>query len=148
MKKILITFFIIISGLSIHPQQLTRAVPPSGSDSTVENKISEVAKDLKQDKEFINTVMEENRKKLEKIKTLDRKEELLFNRILRKLDRRKTVPVEVKNIVKTEVRQGPSKVVVKEKLVVADSTCVEYDRNFFGVKKCNKWEVKYREVKN
>lgn len=160
MKKIIFFTLLIVFSLSTKPQENkgvlnnknTENVTNIVIEGSVKSEIIEVAKKMAKDNDYISHKVKENRDKLEEMEKIEAQEDYIFSKILKYLKKNKTSSVS--NIVYGEeiIKYIPSnsvniKVITKEKFYIKDSICTSYDRNFFGIKKCEKWDFKYTEIK-
>ena len=160
MKRLIFFTLLIVFSLSAKPQENkgvlnnknTENVTSIVIEDSVKSEIIEVAKKMAKDNDYISHKVKENRDKLEEMKKIEAQEDYIFSKILKYLKKNKTSSVS--NIVYGEeiIKYIPSnsvnvKVITKEKFYIKDSICTSYDRNFFGIKKCEKWDFKYTEIK-
>ena len=159
MKRIIFFTLLIVFSLSAKPQE-NKAVLKNDTEKTtnivigdsVKIEIIEVAKKMAEDNEYISHKVKENRDKLEEMKKIEAQEDYIFSKILKYLKRNKATPNSTINYKEKDISYIPNKstgikVITEEKFYVKDSTCIEYDRNFFGIKKCEKWDFNYTELK-
>ena len=159
MKRIIFFILLIMFSLSAKPQE-NKAVLKNDTEKTtnivigdsVKIEIIEVAKKMAEDNEYISHKVKENRDKLEEMKKIEAQEDYIFSKILKYLKRNKittnsTIIYKEKGTSYIPNKSTGTKVITQEKFYVKDSTCIEYDRNFFGIKKCEKWDFNYTELK-
>lgn len=165
MKKIIFFTLLIVFSLAAKPQE-NKVVLNNNTENitsivikdSVKNEIIEVAKKMAKDNEYISHKVKENRDKLEEMKKIEAQEDYIFYKILKYLKKNKNPPTSTSTSTSTIVYGEdiisyiPSndvaiKVVTKEKFYAKDSICTSYDRNFFGIKKCEEWDFKYTEIK-
>lgn len=159
MKRIIFFALLIVFSLSAKPQEnkvvLNKDTEKTTSiviEDSVKSEIIKVAKKMAEDNEYISHKVKENRDKLEEMKRIEKQEDYIFSKILKYLKRNKGTSTSTIVYGEETISYIPSnsidiKVVTKEKFYVKDSTCIEEDRNFFGIKKCEKWDFKYTELK-
>ena len=146
MKRIILFTLLIIFSISAKPQE-GKAVLKNDVEKTtnivigdsVKSEIIEVAKKMAEDNEYISHKVKENRDKLEEMKKIEVQEDYIFSKVLKYLRRSKATPNSTiihkdKGISYVPNNSTGTKVITKEKFYVKDSTCIEYDRNFFGIK--------------
>ena len=165
MKKIIFFILLIVFSLAAKPQE-NKVVLNNNTENitsivikdSVKNEIIEVAKKMAKDNEYISHKVKENRDKLEEMKKIEAQEDYIFYKILKYLKKNKTPPTSTSTSTSTIVygediisyihsNDVAIKVVNKEKFYAKDSICTSYDRNFFGIKKCEEWDFKYTEIK-
>lgn len=159
MKRIILFTLLIIFSLSAKPQE-SKAVLKNDVEKTtnivigdsVKIEIIEVAKKMAKDNDYISHKVKENRDKLEEMRKIEAQEDYIFSKILKYLKKNKTSSVSTIVYGEEIIKYIPSnsvniKVITKEKFYIKDSICTSYDRNFFGIKKCEKWDFKYTEIK-
>ncbi len=159
MKRIIFFTLLIMFSLSAKPQE-SKVVLNNDTEKTtniviedsVKSEIIEVAKKMAKDNYYISHKVKENRDKLEEMKKIEAQEDYIFSKILKYLKRNKGTSNSTIIYGEETISYIPSnsigiKVITKEKFYVKDSTCIESDRNFFGIKKCEKWDFKYTELK-
>ena len=159
MKKIIFFILLIVFSLAAKPQE-NKVVLNNNTENitsivikdSVKNEIIEVAKKMAKDNEYISHKVKENRDKLEEMKKIEAQEDYIFYKILKYLKKNKTSSVSTIVYGEEVIKYIPSnsiniKVITKEKFYIKDSICTSYDRNFFGIKKCEKWDFKYTEIK-
>ena len=159
MKRLIFFTLLVVFSLSAKPQENKRVLNNNTENTTsiviedsVKSEIIEVAKKMAEDNEYIFHKVKENRDKLEEMKRIEKQEDYIFSKILKYLKRNKGTSTSTIFYGEETISYIPSnsidiKVVTKEKFYVKDSTCIEEDRNFFGIKKCEKWDFKYTELK-
>ena len=146
MKRIIFFTLLIVFSLSAKPQEnkvvLNKDTEKTTSiviEDSVKSEIIKVAKKMAEDNEYISHKVKENRDKLEEMKRIEKQEDYIFSKILKYLKRIKATPNSTiihkdKGISYVPNNSTGTKVITKEKFYVKDSTCIEYDRNFFGIK--------------
>ena len=159
MKRIIFFTLLIVFSLSAKPQEnkvvLNKDTEKTTSiviEDSVKSEIIKVAKKMAEDNEYISHKVKENRDKLEEMKRIEKQEDYIFSKILKYLKKNKTSSVSTIVYGEEIIKYIPSnsvniKVITKEKFYIKDSICTSYDRNFFGIKKCEKWDFKYTEIK-
>ena len=159
MKRIILFTLLIVFSLSAKPQKdkvllnnNTENVTSIVIEDSVKSEIIEVAKKMAKDNDYISHKVKENRDKLEEMKKIEAQEDYIFSKILKHLKKNKNSSVSTIIYGEEIIKYIPSnsvniKVITKEKFYVKDSICTSYDRNFFGIKKCEKWDFKYTEIK-
>lgn len=160
MKRLIFFTLLIVFSLSAKPQENkgvlnnknTENVTNIVIEDSVKSEIIEVAKKMAKDNDYISHKVKENRDKLEEMKKIEAQEDYIFSKILKYLKKNKTSSVSTIVYGEEIIKYIPSnsvniKVITKEKFYIKDSICTSYDRNFFGIKKCEKWDFKYTEIK-
>ncbi len=161
MKKLIFFTLLIVFSLSAKPQENkgvlnnnnnTENVTSIVIEDSVKSEIIEVAKKMAKDNDYISHKVKENRDKLEEMRKIEAQEDYIFSKILKYLKKNKTSSVSTIVYGEEIIKYIPSnsvniKVITKEKFYIKDSICTSYDRNFFGIKKCEKWDFKYTEIK-
>ena len=160
MKKLIFFTLLIVFSLSAKPQENkgvlnnnnTENVTSIVIEDSVKSEIIEVAKKMARDNDYISHKVKENRDKLEEMKKIEAQEDYIFSKILKYLKKNKNSSVSTIVYGEEIIKYVPSKrvnikVVTKDKFYVKDSICASYDRNFFGIKKCEEWDFKYTEIK-
>ena len=162
MKRLIFFTLLIVFSLSAKPQENkgvlnnnnnnTENVTSIVVEDSVKSEIIEVAKKMARDNDYISHKVKENRDKLEEMKKIEAQEDYIFSKILKYLKKNKTSSVSTIVYGEEIIKYIPSnsvniKVITKEKFYIKDSICTSYDRNFFGIKKCEKWDFKYTEIK-
>ena len=159
MKRLIFFALLVVFSLSARPQENkgvlnnnTENVTSIVIEDSVKSEIIEVAKKMAKDNDYISHKVKENRDKLEEMKKIEAQEDYIFSKILKYLKKNKTSSVSTIVYGEEIIKYIPSnsvniKVITKEKFYVKDSICTSYDRNFFGIKKCEKWDFKYTEIK-
>ena len=159
MKRIILFTLLIVFSLSAKPQKdkvllnnNTENVTSIVIEDSVKSEIIEVAKKMAKDNDYISHKVKENRDKLEEMRKIEAQEDYIFSKILKYLKKNKTSSVSTIVYGEEIIKYIPSnsvniKVITKEKFYIKDSICTSYDRNFFGIKKCEKWDFKYTEIK-
>ena len=163
MKRIILFTLLIVFSLSAKPQKdkvllnnNTENVTSIVIEDSVKSEIIEVAKKMAKDNDYISHKVKENRDKLEEMKKIEVQEDFIFSKILKYVKKNRNSPTSTSNstIIYGEevINYIPSnsidiKEVTKEKFFIKDSICTSYDRNFFGIKKCEEWDFKYKEIK-
>ena len=160
MKRLIFFTLLIVFSLSAKPQENkgvlnnknTENVTSIVIEDSVKSEIIEVAKRMAKDNDYISHKVKENRDKLEEMKKIEAQEDYIFSKILKYLKKNKTSSVSTIVYGEEIIKYIPSnsvniKVITKEKFYIKDSICTSYDRNFFGIKKCEKWDFKYTEIK-
>lgn len=160
MKRLIFFTLLIVFSLSAKPQENkgvlnnknTENVTSIVIEDSVKSEIIEVAKKMAKDNDYISHKVKENRDKLEEMKKIEAQEDYIFSKILKHLKKNKTSSVSTIVYGEEIIKYIPSnsvniKVITKEKFYIKDSICTSYDRNFFGIKKCEKWDFKYTEIK-
>ena len=159
MKRLIFFTLLVVFSLSAKPQE-NKGVLNNNTENTtsiviedsVKSEIIEVAKKMAKDNDYISHKVKENRDKLEEMKKIEAQEDYIFSKILKYLKKNKTSSVSTIVYGEEIIKYIPSnsvniKVITKEKFYIKDSICTSYDRNFFGIKKCEKWDFKYTEIK-
>ena len=159
MKRLIFFTLLVVFSLSAKPQE-NKGVLNNNTENTtsiviedsVKSEIIEVAKKMAKDNDYISHKVKENRDKLEEMKKIEAQEDYIFSKILKHLKKNKKSSVSTIIYGEEIIKYIPSnsvniKVITKEKFYVKDSICTSYDRNFFGIKKCEKWDFKYTEIK-
>lgn len=159
MKRLIFFTLLVVFSLSAKPQE-NKGVLNNNTENTtsiviedsVKSEIIEVAKKMAKDNYYISHKVKENRDKLEEMKKIEAQEDYIFSKILKYLKKNKTSSVSTIVYGEEIIKYIPSnsvniKVITKEKFYIKDSICTSYDRNFFGIKKCEKWDFKYTEIK-
>ena len=159
MKRLIFFTLLVVFSLSAKPQE-NKGVLNNNTENTtsiviedsVKSEIIEVAKKMAKDNDYISHKVKENRDKLEEMRKIEAQEDYIFSKILKYLKKNKTSSVSTIVYGEEIIKYIPSnsvniKVITKEKFYVKDSICTSYDRNFFGIKKCEKWNFKYTEIK-
>ena len=159
MKRLIFFTLLIVFSLSAKPQE-NKGVLNNNTENTtsiviedsVKSEIIEVAKKMAKDNDYISHKVKENRDKLEEMKKIEAQEDYIFSKILKHLKKNKKSSVSTIIYGEEIIKYIPSnsvnvKVITKEKFYIKDSICTSYDRNFFGIKKCEKWNFKYTEIK-
>lgn len=159
MKKLIFFTLLIVFSLSAKPQE-NKGVLNNNTENTtsiviedsVKSEIIEVAKKMAKDNDYISHKVKENRDKLEEMRKIEVQEDYIFSKILKYLKKNKTSSVSTIVYGEEIIKYIPSnsvniKVITKEKFYIKDSICTSYNRNFFGIKKCEKWDFKYTEIK-
>ena len=159
MKRLIFFTLLVVFSLSAKPQE-NKGVLNNNTENTtsiviedsVKSEIIKVAKKMAEDNEYISHKVKENRDKLEEMKRIEKQEDYIFSKILKYLKKNKTSSVSTIVYGEEIIKYIPSnsvniKVITKEKFYIKDSICTSYDRNFFGIKKCEKWDFKYTEIK-
>ena len=159
MKRLIFFTLLIVFSLSAKPQENKGVLNNNTENATsiviedsVKSEIIEVAKKMAKDNDYISHKVKENRDKLEEMKKIEAQEDYIFSKILKYLKKNKTSSVSTIVYGEEIIKYIPSnsvniKVITKEKFYIKDSICTSYDRNFFGIKKCEKWDFKYTEIK-
>ena len=159
MKRLIFFALLVVFSLSARPQENkgvlnnnTENVTSIVIEYSVKSEIIEVAKKMARDNDYISHTVKENRDKLEEMKKIEAQEDYIFSKILKHLKKNKKSSVSTIIYGEEIIKYIPSnsvniKVITKEKFYVKDSICTSYDRNFFGIKKCEKWDFKYTEIK-
>ena len=159
MKRLIFFTLLVVFSLSAKPQENkgvlnnnTENVTSIVIEDSVKSEIIEVAKKMAKDNDYISHKVKENRDKLEEMKKIEAQEDYIFSKILKYLKKSKTSSVSTIVYGEEIIKYIPSnsvniKVITKEKFYIKDSICTSYDRNFFGIKKCEKWDFKYTEIK-
>ena len=159
MKRLIFFTLLVVFSLSARPQENkgglnnnTENVTSIVIEDSVKSEIIEVAKKMAKDNDYISHKVKENRDKLEEMKKIEAQEDYIFSKILKYLKKNKTSSVSTIVYGEEIIKYIPSnsvniKVITKEKFYIKDSICTSYDRNFFGIKKCEKWDFKYTEIK-
>ena len=160
MKRLIFFTLLIVFSLSAKPQENkgvlnnknTENVTNIVIEDSVKSEIIEVAKKMAKDNDYISHKVKENRDKLEEMRKIEAQEDYIFSKILKYLKKNKTSSVSTIVYGEEIIKYIPSnsvtiKVITKEKFYIKDSICTSYDRNFFGIKKCEKWDFKYTEIK-
>ena len=159
MKRIILFTLLIVFSLSAKPQKDKVLLNNNTENTTsiviedsVKSEIIEVAKKMAKDNDYISHKVKENRDKLEEMKKIEAQEDYIFSKILKYVKKNKTSSVSTIVYGEEIIKYIPSnsvniKVITKEKFYIKDSICTSYDRNFFGIKKCEKWDFKYTEIK-
>lgn len=159
MKRLIFFTLLVVFSLSAKPQE-NKGVLNNNTENTtsiviedsVKSEIIEVAKKMAKDNDYISHKVKENREKLEEMKKIEAQEDYIFSKILKYLKKNKSSSVSPIVYGEEIIKYIPSnsiniKVITKEKFYIKDSICTSYDRNFFGIKKCEKWDFKYTEIK-
>lgn len=159
MKRLIFFTLLVVFSLSAKPQE-NKGVLNNNTENTtsiviedsVKSEIIEVAKKMAKDNDYISHKVKENRDKLEEMKKIEAQEDYIFSKILKHLKKNKKSSVSTIIYGEEIIKYIPSnsvniKVITKEKFYIKDSICTSYDRNFFGIKKCEKWDFKYTEIK-
>lgn len=159
MKRLIFFTLLVVFSLSAKPQE-NKGVLNNNTENTtsiviedsVKSEIIEVAKKMAKDNDYISHKVKENRDKLEEMRKIEAQEDYIFSKILKYLKKNKTSSVSTIVYGEEIIKYIPSnsvniKVITKEKFYIKDSICTSYDRNFFGIKKCEKWDFKYTEIK-
>ena len=159
MKRLIFFTLLVVFSLSAKPQE-NKGVLNNNTENTtsiviedsVKSEIIEVAKKMAKDNDYISHKVKENRDKLEEMKKIEAQEDYIFSKILKYLKKNKSSSVSTIVYGEEIIKYIPSnsvniKVITKEKFYIKDSICTSYDRNFFGIKKCEKWDFKYTEIK-
>ena len=163
MKRLIFFTLLVVFSLSAKPQE-NKGVLNNNTENTtsiviedsVKSEIIEVAKKMAKDNDYISHKVKENRDKLEEMKKIEVQEDFIFSKILKYVKKNRNSPTSTSNstIIYGEevINYIPSnsidiKEVTKEKFFIKDSICTSYDRNFFGIKKCEEWDFKYKEIK-
>lgn len=159
MKRLIFFTLLVVFSLSAKPQE-NKGVLNNNTENTtsiviedsVKSEIIEVAKKMAKDNYYISHKVKENRDKLEEMRKIEAQEDYIFSKILKYLKKNKTSSVSTIVYGEEIIKYIPSnsvniKVITKEKFYIKDSICTSYDRNFFGIKKCEKWDFKYTEIK-
>ena len=159
MKRLIFFTLLVVFSLSAKPQENKRVLNNNTENTTsiviedsVKSEIIEVAKKMAKDNDYISHKVKENRDKLEEMRKIEAQEDYIFSKILKYLKKNKTSSVSTIVYGEEIIKYIPSnsvniKVITKEKFYIKDSICTSYDRNFFGIKKCEKWDFKYTEIK-
>lgn len=161
MRRLIFFTLLIVFSLSAKPQENkgvlnnnnnTENVTSIVIEDSVKSEIIEVAKKMAKDNDYISHKVKENRDKLEEMRKIEAQEDYIFSKILKYLKKNKTSSVSTIVYGEEIIKYIPSnsvniKVITKEKFYIKDSICTSYDRNFFGIKKCEKWDFKYTEIK-
>ena len=159
MKRLIFFALLVVFSLSARPQENkgvlnnnTENVTSIVIEDSVKSEIIEVAKKMAKDNDYISHKVKENRDKLEEMRKIEAQEDYIFSKILKYLKKNKTSSVSTIVYGEEIIKYIPSnsvniKVITKEKFYIKDSICTSYDRNFFGIKKCEKWDFKYTEIK-
>ena len=159
MKRLIFFTLLVVFSLSARPQENkgvlnnnTENVTSIVIEDSVKSEIIEVAKKMAKDNDYISHKVKENRDKLEEMRKIEAQEDYIFSKILKYLKKSKTSSVSTIVYGEEIIKYIPSnsvniKVITKEKFYIKDSICTSYDRNFFGIKKCEKWDFKYTEIK-
>ena len=159
MKRLIFFALLVVFSLSARPQENkgvlnnnTENVTSIVIEDSVKSEIIEVAKKMAKDNDYISHKVKENRDKLEEMKKIEAQEDYIFSKILKYLKKNKNSSVSTIVYGEEVIKYIPSnsvniKVITKEKFYVKDSICTSYDRNFFGIKKCEEWDFKYTEIK-
>ena len=159
MKRLIFFALLVVFSLSARPQENkgglnnnTENVTSIVIEDSVKSEIIEVAKKMAKDNDYISHKVKENRDKLEEMKKIEAQEDYIFSKILKYLKKNKNSSVSTIVYGEEIIKYIPSnsvniKVITKEKFYIKDSICTSYDRNFFGIKKCEKWDFKYTEIK-
>ena len=163
MKRLIFFALLVVFSLSARPQENkgvlnnnTENVTSIVIEDSVKSEIIEVAKKMAKDNDYISHKVKENRDKLEEMKKIEVQEDFIFSKILKYVKKNRNSPTSTSNstIIYGEevINYIPSnsidiKEVTKEKFFIKDSICTSYDRNFFGIKKCEEWDFKYKEIK-
>ena len=159
MKRLIFFTLLVVFSLSAKPQEnkgvLNNNIENTTSiviEDSVKSEIIEVAKKMAKDNDYISHKVKENRDKLEEMRKIEAQEDYIFSKILKYLKKNKTSSVSTIVYGEEIIKYIPSnsvnvKVITKEKFYIKDSICTSYDRNFFGIKKCEKWDFKYTEIK-
>lgn len=159
MKRLIFFTLLVVFSLSARPQENkgvlnnnTENVTSIVIEDSVKSEIIEVAKKMAKDNDYISHKVKENRDKLEEMKKIEAQEDYIFSKILKHLKKNKKSSVSTiiygEEIIKYIHSNSVNiKVITKEKFYVKDSICTSYDRNFFGIKKCEEWDFKYTEIK-
>ena len=159
MKRLIFFALLVVFSLSARPQENkgvlnnnTENVTSIVIEDSVKSEIIEVAKKMAKDNDYISHKVKENRDKLEEMKKIEAQEDYIFSKILKYLKKNKKSSVSTIIYGEEIIKYIPSnsvniKVITKEKFYVKDSICTSYDRNLFGIKKCEKWDFKYTEIK-
>ena len=159
MKRLIFFALLVVFSLSARPQENkgvlnnnTENVTSIVIEDSVKSEIIEVAKKMAKDNDYISHKVKENRDKLEEMKKIEAQEDYIFSKILKYLKKNKKSSVSTIIYGEDIIKYIPSnsvniKVITKEKFYVKDSICTSYDRNFFGIKKCEEWDFKYTKIK-
>lgn len=161
MKRLIFFTLLVVFSLSAKPQENKGVLNNNNNtenttsiviEDSVKSEIIEVAKKMAKDNDYISHKVKENRDKLEEMKKIEAQEDYIFSKILKYLKKNKTSSVSTIVYGEEIIKYIPSnsvtiKVITKEKFYIKDSICTSYDRNFFGIKKCEKWDFKYTEIK-
>ena len=159
MKRLIFFTLLVVFSLSARLQENkgvlnnnTENVTSIVIEDSVKSEIIEVAKKMAKDNDYISHKVKENRDKLEEMKKIEAQEDYIFSKILKHLKKNKKSSVSTIIYGEEIIKYIPSnsvniEVITKEKFYVKDSICTSYDRNFFGIKKCEKWDFKYTEIK-
>ena len=159
MKRLIFFALLVVFSLSARPQENkgvlnnnTENVTSIVIEDSVKSEIIEVAKKMAKDNDYISHKVKENRDKLEEMKKIEAQEDYIFSKILKYLKKNKKSSVSTIIYGEDIIKYIPSnsvniKVITKEKFYIKDSIYTSYDRNFFGIKKCEKWDFKYTEIK-
>ena len=159
MKRLIFFTLLVVFSLSAKPQENKVVLNNNTENATsiviedsVKSEIIEVAKKMAKDNDYISHKVKENRDKLEEMRKIEAQEDYIFSKILKYLKKNKTSSVSTIVYGEEIIKYIPSnsvtiKVITKEKFYIKDSICTSYDRNFFGIKKCEKWDFKYTEIK-
>lgn len=161
MKRLIFFTLLVVFSLSAKPQENKGVLNNNNNtenttsiviEDSVKSEIIEVTKKMAKDNDYISHKVKENRDKLEEMKKIEAQEYYIFSKILKYLKKNKTSSVSTIVYGEEIIKYIPSnsvtiKVITKEKFYIKDSICTSYDRNFFGIKKCEKWDFKYTEIK-
>ena len=110
----------------------------------VEQKIQETFKENEAKIEEIRKLKAKNEKDLEYLNVMDKQKKALIKSISKNISILTGIN---KSTTKTNPPIPKATIKVIEKYYVADSTCTQFNRNFFGVNECVKWDVTYKEIK-
>lgn len=141
MKKIITILLLIFASSFTTPQSTSKDSLKVTPPTDIIKEIKEIASSIESDKAYIKEKSEENRKRLLKeIPHLNKKEDMIMDRIIKKLADRKKEKSEKpeKEIIyrvftKTDIKK------TKKINIIKDSACVSYQREFLGKRKCVEW---------
>lgn len=140
MKNVL-TILLLFSASSFSiPQSQNKDTIAVKESAKVIEELKQVTSSIESDKAYIEAKSKENRERLlNEIPKLNKKEDDMLNRILKKLSLKK----------KDEIKKPTTTTKIVYKLVEKnnivnnkDSICIAYKREFLGARKCVKWAYK------
>lgn len=134
MRKIILFVVFFFVSFTVSPQNSNK---DTLRNNKVDHKIDSIMQENKKDLELIKTVSEENKKRMQTIQQIDEKQNLLLDKIL--LKKTKQPKQVVKTNSKIITRKVPETIYVVNKL---DSSCIKFKKKFLGAKKCIEWDYK------
>lgn len=138
--------FLLFFVLGQTPEHLKNTLIPEKVPITVQADIKKTVTETEQSLKEAAELKRKNELDIQEIADMNKKKQTLvasaikkMKLLLKRTKQQKEAPK--KTIISFPPTMSPDKV-----YVVADSICSEYTRNFLGISKCTKWEVRYKEA--